>query len=622
MNRKQKSRLLVTLLLICLIGAVPLIQGMQGMVNAAGEVTVTVSNLSQLYSAMIQAKDGDVIGINGVINIFSTITIGDNDKHIILKRMNETSYINMDGVNSVVQNITFDGGEINSPDAFVLIYTNSSFQNVNFKNSFSNSQGGAVKVIGGTVSFDNCVFDNNKAVQGGHIYVNQMANVTIENSILQNGYATKDGGAIRNSVSPTTCNILYSTITGNSAGEFGGGISNYGFMKVTESKVYDNAATYGGADIANAAYGNLNLLESSLEILTELFKDDGIVPIDWVNDYDFESEVELHDINPEMNNSLLKLIYEIPPTEVVLAPESLGIEDDGKIRGLESGKHYKVTVDDVISYSKTDGSLTTNESEAEALTGTEIIGLTNGLTYLVEEYTPPVEEEEEEEPPADEEEPQDPIDEEPPVEEPGEEDETPGDEEQEDNDQEEQEQEEEQDTDQEEQEQTQTPSESNVDQVSSQEQTSTSTSNSSSRSTTDIAEINPSSSSVVNNYFYGDDRSTSNQNTNQADNQNPSNGQVASVSPNNIPIPISQEQTIKIDAASIVPDGVKVQEDGDGLTINVNVNVGSDVNGTNDRGSNEPLQTQSETNLTWIELVKICLLFGIFICVFRRPMSN
>lgn len=85
------------------------------------------------------------------------------------------------------------------------------------------------------------------------------------------------------------------------------------------------------------------------------------------------------EVKTTVSNSLLKLVYEISPTEVNLAPSSLGTAGDGKITGIEAGKLYKVTVNDEINYSKSDGSLTTNKAETEPLTGTEIIGLTNGV---------------------------------------------------------------------------------------------------------------------------------------------------------------------------------------------------------------------------------------------------
>ena len=84
----------------------------------------------------------------------------------------------------------------------------------------------------------------------------------------------------------------------------------------------------------------------------------------------------------------MKLDYFYPPTEVVLDEASLGTADSEKITGLESGKYYKVTAGEVVSYSRADGTLTTDEAEASPLDGIEIIGLTNGETYLVEEFTP------------------------------------------------------------------------------------------------------------------------------------------------------------------------------------------------------------------------------------------
>lgn len=606
MNRKQRKSITILIMGVLLISLVTG-HSIQPVAMASDEVTFTASNFSQLLSALNDAEDGDVIGITGRIDQFSSANIGDENKHITIRRMNSSSFLRIQA-EAIYQNITFDGNGIDSIAAFVMTNGNVTFQNVTFHNSLTTTaNGGAAYVIHQDATFTNCTFDNNAGVEGGHIYLDNSANVTIENSILKNGYAISNGGAIKNSVNTATANVISSIITGNSAGEYGGGITNYGDMTITGSKVYDNSSPVGN-DIANSNNATLNLTDS-LEELVELFKDDGIVPMDWVNDYDAEQGIVLpEEIDPSEPYSLLKLDYEIPPTEVILDPESLGVAGDEKITGLESGKYYQVTMDDVISYVKADGTLTTDEVEAEPLLGTEIVGLTNGMTYRVEEYTPPVEEEPEE-PGDDEEEPQDPIDdEEPPIEEPGGEepideepnDETPGDEEQEqeDNDQEEQEDE------TEETEETETPSESNVDQVSSQEQSSSSSSTS--RSTTDIAEINPSSSSTVNNYFT---------------HQTPSNAphslpvaQVGSTNPTSPQAPVTQEQTIKIDAASLIPDGVKVQEDANGITINVNVNVGSEGN-----GEAVQAQVQPDNGIPLVDVVKICLLFGIFICVFKRP---
>ncbi|AGY77780.1 cell wall-binding repeat-containing protein [Clostridium autoethanogenum] len=62
------------------------------------------------------------------------------------------------------------------------------------------------------------------------------------------------------------------------------------------------------------------------------------------------------------------------------------VAGDSKITGLTIGNKYKVTVDGAVKYVKADGTLSDNESDAAALTGTEITGLTNGKTYKVEVY--------------------------------------------------------------------------------------------------------------------------------------------------------------------------------------------------------------------------------------------
>ncbi len=149
----------------------------------------------------------------------------------------------------------------------------------------------------------------------------------------------------------------------------------------------DNTASGGGADLAQLS--SSSSIIDSIESLVDLFAADGMLPIEWVNDYNTELAVEIPGgRDPLLPSTLKKLNYIIPPTAVVLDAASLGTADDGKVTGLESGKYYKVTAGEVVSYSKADGTLTAIESEASPLVGTEITGLTNGETYLVEEFTP------------------------------------------------------------------------------------------------------------------------------------------------------------------------------------------------------------------------------------------
>lgn len=643
----------------------------QVMANSTQPVA-TASNFSQLYSAMIQAKDGDVIGINGIITITGEAkNVGYADKHIIFRRMNSSSYFSIN-VETKFQNVTFDGDKKSASNAYVNTNAKVTFQDVTFQNSLSNaSGGGAVHVMNNTVNFNNCTFENNTALEGGHIFVNNTSTVNIEGSTLKNGHASYSGGAVMNSYYEATTNITNSVITENSAGKHGGGIFNRGRMKISGTKIYNNTAP-NGADLANVAYGNLNLADS-IEILVELFKDDGIIPKAWINDYDGSTDLSSESINPTAQNSLFKLDYEIPPTEVTLSPSSLGTASNGKIIGLESGKYYKITSDDVVNYSKADGTLTTteleasplvgteiigltngetyfveeftpapttvlidsaslgiagngkitgltvgkmykvsvdgttnytkadgsmtsNESEAEALTGTEIVGLINGVTYLVEEYIPPVEEE-----------PTDPGTD-PDPEKPGEQQPTdptdptdPG-------------------TDKDPDKESNTSNSTTNNTTTNSNNTSNTTNNTNNNTTNNSTTHNSDSrddSSTVNNYDHSTHSTTENTYLPSNNDSGEKGGQASA----------SQNQTITVDYGSIV-DGIKVQEDGKNITINVNVNVD-----TNKKDEVEPQAVEvatsnveavqsSASNITWTELVKICLLFGIFICVFRRPVAK
>ncbi|KIV53519.1 hypothetical protein TS64_18990 [Aneurinibacillus migulanus] len=81
-----------------------------------------------------------------------------------------------------------------------------------------------------------------------------------------------------------------------------------------------------------------------------------------------------------------KVPVEAPETKVKLAEGSLGTAGDKTITGLDTGKKYKVTVGTgaVVKYVKADGTLSDVATDAAALTGTSITGLTNGETYKVE----------------------------------------------------------------------------------------------------------------------------------------------------------------------------------------------------------------------------------------------
>lgn len=408
------------MLALCIIALGVMFQSPQAMATTS-EVDAEAYNIGNLLTVISQARDGDVIGIMNAITTNADVVIGDPNKHITLKRMNsESSFI----INSTttVQNITFEGDGVVASNPYVTALGEVIFQDVTFQNSKNeSSHGGAASFNDGVVIVNNCIFKNNSAGEGGHIKIEEWVRVTIENTIFEDGYASYSGGAIKSSTNGQIPLVIRNSfIKNNSAGNYGGGISNNGYMQIYDTKIYDNSAVNGGADIANTVFGMFSM--NNFENLSELYKDDDIIPIGWISDYAFQAGVNIPNVNPLDRNSLLKLAYEIPPTEVILEVESLGTASDSKVIGLESGKHYMITMGDIVSYSKADGTLTPNEPEAEVLLGTEIVGLTNGETYKVEEYTPtPVEEEPTPEEPIEELPIEEPEDEEPKEEEPKEE---------------------------------------------------------------------------------------------------------------------------------------------------------------------------------------------------------
>ena len=571
---KTKKRSIIILLVVMLIGTLSA-SHIIAMAASSGEVTTKVTNSSQLYAAVRNAKDGDVIGIDGNIIIAGQETkVGDPGKHVTLKRMNSSSSIRIN-TEFTFENVTFDGANIAASSSFVGTNGEVTFQNVTFRNGINNnSAGGAVNVFGNTANFYYCTFEDNIGTVAGHMYVGDSANVTVESSIFKNGHSKTYGGAIMNGKNTASIKIISSTITGNSAERHGGGVTNRGNMYITGTKIYNNTAP-NGSDISNYPIGALQISDT-IPLLQILFKDDGIIPKGWIKDYDNDVSLSDPDIEPSLSNSLLKLDYDIAPTEVILSPSSLGIASDSKIIGLEAGKYYKIKADDEVYYSNADGSLTTNETEAELLTGTEIIGLTNGVIYLVEEYIPPIEEPEipdEDEEPIDQEEPKD------------------------------EEVEEDPDKD---------PPASTTNNITNSNNTSYATHNTTDNSTTHHSRDE---SSTINNYSYDHSTHTTTEKT-YLPTSNGGNGEKGGQASAN------QHQTITVDYGSIA-DGLKVQDDGKNITINVNVNVQPDEEVVEAFTSNleaaEP--SPGSINVTWIELVKMFLLFGIFICVIRRSSA-
>lgn len=398
MNAKWRKKVILLIVAVFMLGAVQVIQA-----NDSTRPVAIVSTLSALQTAIAQADDGDIIAVDAGMNVLQDAVIGDSNKRITIVRNDSTSLIYVkSGANILFRNLTFDGLGISSQLPFLDISNPVTFDNVTFKNFVSSANGGAVNASGGEVSFKNCSFENNAAMNGGHIAVSGSTILSVDNCSFTTGSATGNGGAILNDAPSATLHIVNSTIKANSAGNLGGGLFNRGAMTISENKIHANTANVGGSDIANQGWMGFDDSKATLDRIYA--NDDEIKPIGWVADYSDNAP----------SSRYLVLDYETVPKSVILAQDSLGIAGDGVIQGLEAGKLYEVILSDLTYAVKSDGTLSPNSEDGAALIGTEIIGLTNGQTYLVREVV------QEEEPPLEEEPPTDepPVEEEPVVDDP------------------------------------------------------------------------------------------------------------------------------------------------------------------------------------------------------------
>ena len=273
----------------------------------AAEPSVVVSDFAGLYSAILQAQDGDVIGINDVISINAdNIAVGDAEKHVTIVRLDAGAFLNIASSHATIQNITFDGNGIAAYYPMCQANYHTDFVNDSFHDcKNADGSGGAIRGVNGNINLTGCTFTNNEAVNGGHAFFQDDVTVTIQNCTFTGGHASTDGGGLYIQTSQAN-SISGCTITGNTADRIGGGILNHSSLSITDSRVYSNTATVGGADIANRSGFNV-MVEHDMEALAPLFADLNLLPVEWVNDFNSEAGVSVDGFEPTVANTFLKL---------------------------------------------------------------------------------------------------------------------------------------------------------------------------------------------------------------------------------------------------------------------------------------------------------------------------
>lgn len=250
MNKRKLRRVaIVALVLVLLCNTL----GVQASTKK-DDPTVIVKDYGSLYTAIAEAKDNDVIGIQGTITIPAIVDLNmSENKAVIFRRMEAGAKLVVSGDygadnKASFRMISFDGNstEVGGTEPFVEINGNAYFSMCDFTECFNQSDnGGAINISSGEVELNSCSFDENSASYGSHIF--NSGTLLVNSCTLKGGWADEMGGAIYNR---GTLTVKGTEIKENNA-RIGGGIYNNSSLEVDNSLIWSHTATVQGTDIAN-----------------------------------------------------------------------------------------------------------------------------------------------------------------------------------------------------------------------------------------------------------------------------------------------------------------------------------------------------------------------------------
>lgn len=201
MNKRKLRRVaIVALVLVLLCNTL----GVQASTKK-DDPTVIVKDYGSLYTAIAEAKDNDVIGIQGTITIPAIVDLNmSENKAVILRRMEAGAKLVVSGDygadnKASFRMISFDGNstDVGGTEPFVEINGNAYFSMCDFTECFNQSDnGGAINISSGEVELSSCSFDENSASYGSHIF--NSGTLLVNSCTLKGGWADEMGGAIYN----------------------------------------------------------------------------------------------------------------------------------------------------------------------------------------------------------------------------------------------------------------------------------------------------------------------------------------------------------------------------------------------------------------------------------------
>lgn len=271
MNKRKLRRVaIVALVLVLLCNTL----GVQASTKK-DDHTVIVKDYGSLYTAIAEAKDNDVIGIQGTITIPAIVDLNmSENKAVILRRMEAGAKLVVSGDygadnKASFRMISFDGNstDVGGTEPFVEINGNAYFSMCDFTECFNQSDnGGAINISSGEVELSSCSFDENSASYGSHIF--NSGTLLVNSCTLKGGWADEMGGAIYNR---GTLTVKGTEIKANNA-RIGGGIYNNSSLEVDNSLIWSNTATVQGTDIANEGTYTNSTTEEQFDSWLDYYK--------------------------------------------------------------------------------------------------------------------------------------------------------------------------------------------------------------------------------------------------------------------------------------------------------------------------------------------------------------
>lgn len=271
MNKRNLRRVaIVALVLVLLCNTL----GVQASTKK-DDPTVIVKDYGSLYTAIAEAKDNDVIGVQGTITIPAIVDLNmSENKAVILRRMEAGAKLVVSGDygadnKASFRMISFDGNstEVGGTEPFVEINGNAYFSMCDFTECFNQSDnGGAINISSGEVELSSCSFDGNSASYGSHIF--NSGTLLVNSCTLKGGWADEMGGAIYNR---GTLTVKGTEIKENNA-RIGGGIYNNSSLEVDNSLIWSNTATVQGTDIANEGTYTNSTTEEQFDSWLDYYK--------------------------------------------------------------------------------------------------------------------------------------------------------------------------------------------------------------------------------------------------------------------------------------------------------------------------------------------------------------